>query len=54
MEELVWMPVILSAELAPNPALKGQTVKIKVNVLDRLGGEQPESWMSGDLYCGEV
>jgi len=54
MEEQSWEPYIISAELDPVSAIVGQKVKIKVKVLDRLGGQQPEDWFFGNLYSGEV
>lgn len=49
-----YQPVILTAELRPNPATVGETVLLSVSALDVEIIEQTEARMSGELRAGEV
>lgn len=54
MNETIWQPVILSAEVTPNPATTGRSLVIRVLALDVFGAEQTEMRLVGEWYSGEV
>lgn len=48
------LPVIEAASWLPNPALINVAVKLAVVVKDKTVILEPEVWLNGEIYAGEV
>lgn len=54
MEDSIFIPVIISAVLTPNPAQVGGVVHISVAAADLEAVPREEMLLCGEWYCGEV
>lgn len=49
-----WTPVVVSAQITPQPAVVGQSVLLSVAVTDVQSVERQEVYVAGEWTSGEV
>lgn len=54
MSETIWKPLIVAVQVSQSPAVVGVPFRLTVTAYDIFGGEQEDSRLCGEWYCGEV